>query len=123
AGPRCRCPFSKTGGGSARPPLPPTVGPPPRARSNLMALAISGTFEWLEADGLGGFAPGTVNGIRTRRYHALLLAARRPPIDRVVLVNGFDAWVEGPEGRSALSAQRYTPDAVDPEGTRRLESF
>ncbi|MGH7004078.1 MAG: glycogen debranching enzyme N-terminal domain-containing protein, partial [Alphaproteobacteria bacterium] len=24
--------------------------------------------EWLEADGLGGFASGTVAGIRTRRY-------------------------------------------------------
>jgi glycogen debranching enzyme-like protein len=29
--------------------------------------------EWLEADGLGGFASGTVSGIRTRRYHALLI--------------------------------------------------
>jgi glycogen debranching enzyme len=28
--------------------------------------------EWLEADGLGGFASGTVSGERTRRYHALL---------------------------------------------------
>ena len=31
--------------------------------------------EWLETDGLGGFASGTVSGVRTRRYHALLLAA------------------------------------------------
>ncbi|MGH9391116.1 MAG: glycogen debranching enzyme N-terminal domain-containing protein, partial [Vicinamibacteria bacterium] len=31
--------------------------------------------EWLEADGLGGFASGTESGIRTRRYHALLLSA------------------------------------------------
>jgi hypothetical protein len=29
--------------------------------------------EWLEADGRGGFASGTVNTIRTRRYHGLLL--------------------------------------------------
>ena len=50
--------------------------------------------EWLEADGLGGFASGTVSGARTRRYHALLLAAARPPADRVVLVNGFEAHVE-----------------------------
>ena len=35
--------------------------------------------EWLEADGLGGFASGTVAGVRTRRYHALLLAATTPP--------------------------------------------
>ena len=34
--------------------------------------------EWLEADGLGGFASGTVAGIRTRRYHALLLSATTP---------------------------------------------
>ena len=31
--------------------------------------------EWLEADDLGGFAMGTVSGIRTRRYHALLTVA------------------------------------------------
>jgi glycogen debranching enzyme len=48
--------------------------------------------EWLEADGLGGFASGTVSGIRTRRYHALLLTATTPPAGRMVLVNGFDAW-------------------------------
>jgi len=35
--------------------------------------------EWLEADGLGGFASGTSTGIRTRRYHALLLAATTRP--------------------------------------------
>jgi len=30
--------------------------------------------EWLEPDGLGGFAAGTVSGIRTRRHHDLFLA-------------------------------------------------
>ena len=50
--------------------------------------------EWLEADGLGGFASGTVGGPRTRRYHALLLTATTPPTGRVVLVNGIEAWVE-----------------------------
>ncbi|TMA58821.1 MAG: hypothetical protein E6J80_04510, partial [Deltaproteobacteria bacterium] len=32
---------------------------------------LAGEAEWLEADGLGGFASGTVSGMRTRRYHAL----------------------------------------------------
>lgn len=49
--------------------------------------------EWLEADGLGGFASGTVSGVRTRRYHALLLAATTPPTGRFVLVNGLDVFV------------------------------
>src|SRR6266487_1678963 len=84
---------------------------------------MNSTAEWLEADGLGGFASGTVSGIRTRRYHALLLAAMRPPTERVVLVNGFDAWVETANGRFALSSQVYTPDVVDPDGMTRMESF
>jgi predicted glycogen debranching enzyme len=79
--------------------------------------------EWLEADGLGGFASGTVSGIRTRRYHALLLTATRPPTGRVVLVNGLEAWLETAAGRFALSAQRYTPDVVHPDGARRIADF
>jgi predicted glycogen debranching enzyme len=79
--------------------------------------------EWLEADGLGGFASGTVSGIRTRRYHALLLTATTPPAGRMVLANGFDAWVETPSGRYAISSQRYNPDVVHPDGCSRIESF
>ncbi|MEP6669011.1 MAG: amylo-alpha-1,6-glucosidase [Chthoniobacter sp.] len=79
--------------------------------------------EWLEADGLGGFASGTVSGIRTRRYHALLLTATTPPAGRMALVNGFDAWVETPQGTFAISSQRYAPDVVHPDGVARLESF
>jgi len=79
--------------------------------------------EWLEADGLGGFASGTPSGIRTRRYHALLVAAATPPTGRFVLVNGFDAFVERPAGRFALSSQRYAPDVVHPDGASRLADF
>jgi glycogen debranching enzyme len=76
--------------------------------------------EWLEADGLGGFASGTVSGIRTRRYHALLLTATRPPAGRLVLVNGFGAAVETTNGNFALSSQHYPPDIMHPDGARRI---
>jgi hypothetical protein len=56
-----------------------------------MSSSLDSEAEWLEPDGLGGFASETVGGIRTRRYHDLLLAALNPPMGRVVLVNGFDA--------------------------------
>src|SRR5437763_10916088 len=79
--------------------------------------------EWLEADGLGGFASGTVSGIRTRRYHALLLTATTPPAGRMVLVNGFEAWVETSRGIFAISSQHYGPDVVHPDGASRIESF
>src|SRR6266496_3803697 len=84
---------------------------------------IDPNAEWLEADGLGGFASGTVSGIRTRRYHALLLTATTPPAGRMVLANGFDAWVETPTGTFAISSQRYNRDVVHPEGSSRIESF
>lgn len=79
--------------------------------------------EWIETDGLGGFASGTVSGQRTRRYHALLLVAQNPPADRVVLVNGFDAWVETPNGSHSISTQYYRNDVESPSGHRLLSSF
>jgi predicted glycogen debranching enzyme len=79
--------------------------------------------EWLEADGLGGFASGTVGGIRTRRYHALLLTATTPPAGRMVLVNGFDAGIQTSKGTFPISSQRYQPDVIHPDGASRLVDF
>jgi predicted glycogen debranching enzyme len=80
-------------------------------------------LEWLLADGTGGFASGTVSGVRTRRYHALLLVATAPPAGRMVLVNGIEAWVETGEGRHAISAQSYGDGIVFPDGAGRIASF
>ncbi len=84
---------------------------------------MNDTLEWLEVDGRGGFASGTATGRRTRRYHALLLTATEPPAGRMVLVNGFDGWVETPSGRYPISSQRYTPDVIYPDGDRYIEHF
>lgn len=79
--------------------------------------------EWLEADGLGGYASGTVAGYRTRRYHALLLVAATPPTGRMALVNGVEAWVELPGGTRWLSTQHYAPDVLYPRGLDHLVLF
>jgi predicted glycogen debranching enzyme len=81
------------------------------------------TGEWLETDGLGGFASGTVSGIRTRRYHGMLLAATTPPTGRVMLVNGVEAWVATAAGRYALSSHLYQPGVQHPDGGSRLVAF
>jgi len=47
-------------------------------------LAASLRREWLETNGIGGFASGTINGCNTRRYHGLLVAATKPPVGRLV---------------------------------------
>ena len=79
--------------------------------------------EWLEADGHGGFASGTVSGLRTRRYHALLLSALHPPTDRVVLVSGIEAWVEKDGGTMPLTSQRYAPDTVHHDARPLIAAF
>ncbi|HEX7078090.1 MAG TPA: amylo-alpha-1,6-glucosidase, partial [Candidatus Eisenbacteria bacterium] len=79
--------------------------------------------EWLEPDGLGGFASGTVSGIRSRRYHAILLAATTPPTGRVALVNGLETRITTPHGSFDLSSHRYVPDVIHPDGMSRIESF
>ncbi len=79
--------------------------------------------EWLETDGLGGFASGAVGLARTRRYHALLTHAVGSPSRRFVLVNGLDAFVTTTAGRIALSAQRYQPGVTAPDGAERIATF
>ena len=79
--------------------------------------------EWLETDGLGGFASGSVSMVRSRRYHALLLTATTPPTGRFVLVNGFDAFIASNEGAFPISAQYYAPGVTHPDGPRRLRTF
>jgi len=87
------------------------------------AAGLAETREWLEADGLGGFAMGTAIGVRTRRYHAVLLAAATPPTGRMALVQGVEAWVTAPSVRFSLTSHRYGPGVVHPDGARRIESF
>jgi predicted glycogen debranching enzyme len=86
-------------------------------------LEFEGSAEWLEADGLGGYACGTVDLVRTRRYHGVLTVALSPPADRVALVGGFDVWVDTPAGQYALTSQRYAPDVVHPEARDHLAGF
>mgnify|MGYP006273274041 CR=1 FL=1 len=86
-------------------------------------MTTSQNAEWIETDGLGGFASGTVSGIRTRRYHGLLIPAVAPPASRMMLVNGIEAWIEVGSDRFAISTQHYHPDVVVPDGRSRLALF
>jgi predicted glycogen debranching enzyme len=56
------------------------------------------TLEWLVTNSLGGYASGTVAGPNTRRYHGLLMAALRPPVQRVLLLAELHVSVIGSDG-------------------------
>ena len=78
--------------------------------------------EWLETNGLGGFASSTIIGLNTRRYHGLLVAATKPPVGRFVLLSKLEEtlFIEGQAFE--LSANRY-PGVVHPQGFRYLKQF
>jgi predicted glycogen debranching enzyme len=80
------------------------------------------SLEWLETNGRGGFASGTVAGANTRRYHALLLTASNPPGERFVFVNHLEEWIEI-DGRSYPLSTNLYPNAVHPEGYKQCLEF
>jgi predicted glycogen debranching enzyme len=79
--------------------------------------------EWLVANGIGGYAMGSLAGARTRRYHSLLTASLQPPTRRTVVVASLDAWVEIDGQRSPLVTHEWAAGVVLPDGYRHLESF
>ncbi len=78
--------------------------------------------EWLEANGLGGWASGTIAGCHTRRYHGLLVAATRPPAGRMVLLSKLSETVALGDERFELDTNSYA-GAVNPRGYELLTSF
>jgi len=78
--------------------------------------------EWFEANGLGGWASGTIAGCHTRRYHGLLVAATAPPLGRMVLLSKLAETIVTGTTRHELDANRY-PGAVHPRGFEALAAF
>lgn len=78
--------------------------------------------EWLETNGLGGFASGTVAGANTRRYHGLLIAALNPPGGRMLLLSKLEETLVMGEQRIDLSTNEYG-GAVHPRGYLCLSGF
>ncbi len=83
-------------------------------------LDAASTREWLVTDGLGGFAMGTVGGLRTRRYHGLLIVASRPPGGRKFGLAALDPVLDG---RVRLAVHEWGSGSVDPDGNIHLASF
>ena len=78
--------------------------------------------EWLETNGLGGFASSTIVGCNTRRYHGLLTAATKPPVGRLVLLSKLEETFLVDGRPFDLSVNRY-PGVVHPQGHQYLTGF
>ena len=79
-------------------------------------------LEWLETNGLGGFASSTLCGMNTRRYHGLLIAATQPPAGRTLLLSKLEETLVISGHGFVFSTNQYQ-DAVYPEGYQFLKSY
>src|SRR5574342_61321 len=78
--------------------------------------------EWLVTNGIGGYASGTISGVLTRRYHGLLIAALKPPLDRKLLFTKLDETAYYDGEAFDLFTNRWV-GTTDPHGYRSIEIF
>ncbi len=92
-------------------------------------IGVSSNREWLVANGIGGFAMGTISGMLTRRYHGLLVAALNPPLGRTLMLTKLDETVEYGGQYYPLYVDRWfgddedEPGLTEPFGHYNLERF
>ncbi len=79
--------------------------------------------EWLATNGIGGYAAGTIGGVRTRRYHGLLIAATNPPAERTFLVGETSPTAIYRGVRYPLAANEWKDGSITPRGHLWLQRF
>ncbi len=92
------------------------------ARDVLSSFDSASRYEWLITNGIGGFASGTVGGANTRRYHGLLIASLKPPLERTLFVSKLDVVATYGGVRYDLSTNEFA-DSTQSHGYRHLQSF
>ena len=92
-------------------------------RDTLQDFESTTRREWLVANGIGGFACGTIAGVNTRRYHGLLVASLSPPVQRTLLLAKLDVTATY-RGRSySLATNEFADGTISPCGFVHLDSF
>src|SRR3954465_8677756 len=87
-------------------------------------LEGSGRREWLVTGGCGGYAMGTVSGLRTRRYHGLLVVAGETAASRHLGLASLDPVVTLPSGQSVrLATHEWADGTIAPRGHELLAGF
>jgi predicted glycogen debranching enzyme len=80
--------------------------------------------EWLVTDGLGGYAMGTVAGLRTRRYHGLLMVPTTPAGSaRALGLAGLDTVVIVGDERFHLATHEWSDGTIAPRGHELIATF
>lgn len=86
-------------------------------------LATASHLEWLVADGVGGYAMGTVAGLRRRRYHALQVVAGGEIGQRNVGLVALETVLVLGDRHVRLACDAWGAGVIDPSGHELLVGF
>ena len=78
--------------------------------------------EWLETNGLGGWASSSIIGCNTRRYHGLLVAALPTHAERMALVSKLEETITINNEQFELGVNNYG-GVIHPDGNQHQVSF
>ncbi len=91
-------------------------------REECLDLSSSLRRQWIETDGLGGYAASTILLCPTNRRHGLLVAPFQGNARRHSFLARFDEWVSSAGREFPLSVARY-PGTLHPAGHQFLDRF
>jgi predicted glycogen debranching enzyme len=106
--------------GAAHPGADVRIGP-----AGCTGAVTGGTAEWLLTDGLGGYAMGTASGLRTRRYHGLLVVTTEQGVpvvrptgvaQRYLALAALDPVVTVGTARYQLATGEWAGGVISPAG-------
>jgi predicted glycogen debranching enzyme len=91
---------------------------------NIQTLSVAEwqALEWLETNGIGGWAGSTITGCNTRRYHGLLVASISPSMQRMVMLSKMDEKIISNNQSFELGTSDYGA-SINPRGYQYLQSF
>lgn len=96
----------------------------PEAESRFEQSELLLTREWLVANGLGGYACGTIAGVASRRYHSLLIAALPAPLGRHVMFNHLTELLRFADGTTVtFGGEERSGSPLDVPGVPFLKAF
>lgn len=78
--------------------------------------------EWLDTNGAGGYASGTICNCHTRKYHGLLAATLQQPAGTFMLLSHYEDYLHIGDEKYALVTHRYG-DNYFPDGHVRQTAF
>ena len=80
------------------------------------------TKEWLETNGLGGWASSTICGTNTRNYHGMFVIATKPPVGRIVTLSKLEETILIDNIKYELQANQF-PGSICDSGLKYFTKF